>query len=267
MGARRRARWAGGPQPSGQHFLRSDRIAQEIVDQARILEGQTVLEMGAGAGRITHALARCGAHVVAVELDPDLADHLRRTYTRTPNLQVVEDSILKAPFPDGPFRAIGNVPFNLGAAVLRRLLDDPRSPLIRADVILQYEAARKRASVWPSTLSSLGWLPWWEFNLVRRLPRWCFEPPPSVDAGMLSVTRRESPLLSTGERARFVWLLKAGFAQGSRPLRRSLAGLVSERSWKRLTRDRGISPLAAPRDLDVFDWVSVFRLWRTQAPE
>jgi 23S rRNA (adenine-N6)-dimethyltransferase len=267
VGARRRARRAGGPRPSGQHFLRSDRIAQELVDQARILEHQTVLEMGAGTGRITRALARRAGAVVAVELDPDLVDRLRWSFSGISNVHVVEGSFLEAPLPDEAFRAFGNVPFSLGAVVLRRLLDDPRSPLVRADVILQYEASRKRASVWPSTLSSLGWLPWWEFNVTRRLPRWCFEPPPSVDAGMLSVTRREPSLLPVGERADFVWLLRAGFARGSRPLRRSLAGLVSNRSWKRLARERGISPEAAARDLDVFDWVDVFRLWRVQADQ
>lgn len=260
MGTRARARGAGGPRHSGQHFLRSDRIAAELVDQARITADQAVVEIGAGTGRITRALAQRAGLVVAVELDPDLVARLRRQFRTDPRVQIVEGDFLETPLPRLQFRAFGNVPFGLGTAVLRHLLDDPRSPLIRADLLLQYEVARKRASLWPSTMASLTWLPWWEFSLARRLARSCFEPPPLVDAGMLSITRRDPPLLLARERIAFVQLLRAAFGRGSQPVRRSLARRMSEGTWRRLARERGIPSSAAPRDLDVFDWVSVFRL-------
>ena len=97
--------------------------------------------------------------------------------------------------PRRPFRAIGSIPFGATTALLRHLLDDRRSGLRRADLVVQWEVARKRAAAPPTTLLSTAWAPWWSFTLGRRLPADAFRPVPSVDAAVLRVTRREPPLL------------------------------------------------------------------------
>jgi 23S rRNA (adenine-N6)-dimethyltransferase len=244
--------------PSGQHFLRSDSIAAEIVDQARVDDSQVVFEIGAGTGRITRALARRAGRVVAVEVDPILAHRLRQEFSGNLRVELIEGDVLTAALPDTPFRAMGNLPFGIGTAVLRRLLDDPASFLLRADVILQYEAARKRAQIWPGTLTTLGWLPWLDFRLVRHLSRWAFEPAPPVDAGLLAISRRGTPLLPPERRPAFVRLLGACFRRGPQPVRRALAPHLSARDWARWARDRGVPLGATARDLDVLDWVSIF---------
>ena len=99
--------------------------------------------------------------------------------------------------PTRPFRVVGSLPFGATTSVLRRLLDDPRVPLKRADLIVQWEVARKRAAVPPSTLRSTVWAPWWKFRLGRRIPAKEFRPTPRVDGGILIVTRRKDPLLPT----------------------------------------------------------------------
>jgi 23S rRNA (adenine-N6)-dimethyltransferase len=261
VGAQRGPR-PGGSRPSGQHFLRSSRLASELVEQASITRDDTVLEVGAGIGRFTEALARQSRRVIAVELDPDLANRLRRRLSTIPNVEIVEGDVLELPLPEVPFRAFGNVPFALTSAILRRLLDDPGSYLTRADVLVQYEVARKRAAVWPSTLASLSWLPWWEFSLVRHVSFVAFDPPPPVDAGMLSISRRDPPLLPAEQRPQFVRLVRDGFRRAPQPLSRSVSRLVSERAWRAFAHDRGIHPAASPADLDGFDWVELFRLVR-----
>jgi 23S rRNA (adenine-N6)-dimethyltransferase len=65
----------------------------------------------------------------------------------------------------------------------------------RADVIVQWEVAVKRAAVPPATLVSTAWAPWWEMHLARRIPAAMFRPVPRVDAGLLVITRRHPPLL------------------------------------------------------------------------
>lgn len=219
-----------------------------------------MLEIGAGTGRLTDALARAAARVVAVEADPRFAEHLRRRFRDRPDVSIVEADVLQIGLPTVPYRAFGNVPFGLTTAILRRLLDDPTSPLLGADLIVQHEAARKRASVWPSNLVSLGWLPWWDFRLVRRLPDSAFEPMPSVDAGLLSIVRRHRPLLPMAHRDDYLKLLRAGFRQAGLPVHRSLRGRLPERAWRRTARERGIRPRASARELDVFDWVALFLL-------
>jgi len=90
---------------------------------------------------------------------------------------------------------VGSLPFARTTDVLSRLLGDPRVPLERADVIVQWEVARKRAAAPPSTLLSTAWAPWWEFRLGPRIPAEAFRPVPQVDAGVLVVTRRRPSLL------------------------------------------------------------------------
>jgi len=151
---------SGEPRPSGRHLLRSGPLARELVSQASIDADDLVVEIRAGTGRITHALAPAARRVVAVELDPSFGKVLRGRFPGPSNVEIVEGDIFQVPLPRAPFRAFGNVPFALTTAILRRLLDDPTAALRRADLIVQYETARKRASVWPSHALSLGWLPW-----------------------------------------------------------------------------------------------------------
>jgi 23S rRNA (adenine-N6)-dimethyltransferase len=230
------------------------------VARAAIEPDDLIVEIGAGTGRITEPLAASARRVVAVELDPSFADALRRRFHARPNIAVVEGDILRVPLPHEPFRAFGNVPFALTTTILRRLLDDPTSSLRRADLIVQYETARKRASVWPSNLASLGWQPWWEFALARHLSALAFEPFPPVDAGLLSVTRRSTPLLPSGQRPEYLSLVRAGFRRAGLPIPRSLRHRVPERAWKRFARERGLAPRSTASELDVFDWVALFSL-------
>ena len=204
----RRARSAGR---HAQHFLRSSGLAADIVGCLDVRADELVVEIGAGSGRLTAELARRAGHVVAIEIDPTWAARLGERFTR---IEVVEGDALRVTLPREPFRAVGNVPFNCTTAILRRLLDDPRTPLRRADLIVEWNLARKRAAVWPSTLLGVCWGPWFELSVVRRLPARCFEPRPSVDAGLLRITRRAVPLVDPEEVDDFREFVRSAFAQG-----------------------------------------------------
>ncbi len=180
----------------GQNFLRPE-LAEALVAQAAFDAGDLVVEIGAGRGAWTFALARRGVHVVALERDPHWAENLRREARRRrmPNISVVCCDALSYRIPRRPFRAVGSLPFGATTAILRHLLDDAGSGLRRADLVVQWEVARKRAALPPTTMLSTSWAPWWTFAVVRRLPADSFRPVPSVDAGLLRVTRREPALL------------------------------------------------------------------------
>lgn len=192
----------------GQNFLRPE-LAERLVAEADFRPGELVVEIGPGPGAITLALASHGVDVIAVERDPVWADRLRHAARRhaSGRVQVVEADVLSVPLPGRPFRVIGSLPFGATTHILRHLLDDPAGRLERADVIVQWEVAGKRASAPPSTLLSTAWAPWWEFRQGRRIPAEEFRPVPRVDAGVLVITRRTRPLLPlpmAGAYARFV---------------------------------------------------------------
>jgi 23S rRNA (adenine-N6)-dimethyltransferase len=193
----------------GQNFLRPER-ADQLVESAGFTAGDLVVEIGAGRGALTYALARRGVQVVSLEKDPYWADSLRREVERRGvdgPVRVVHCDALDYRYPRRPYRVIGSLPFGATTAILRHLLDDPDSFLVRADLIVQWEVARKRALMPPSTLLSTTWAPWWSFEVVRRIPAAAFRPVPSIDAAVLRVTRRDPallPLRMAGPYASFV---------------------------------------------------------------
>ncbi len=152
-----------------------------------------MVEIGAGTGLLTSELAKQAGRVVALELDPVLATGLRRRFAVHAGVTVVEGDVLQVALPREPFRVVANVPFNASTAILQRLLD-PRRPLERADLVLQWEVARKRAGR-PRSALGAAWAPWWRFRLGRRIPPDAFRPRPAVAAAVLIAERRLAPLL------------------------------------------------------------------------
>jgi len=242
----RRARRAGW---HAQHFLRSSRLAADIVRCLDVRADELVVEIGAGSGRLTAELARRAERVVAIEIDPALVARLRE---RFPHVDVVQGDALRVPLPREHFRVVGNVPFNRTTAILRRLLDDPRTPLARADLIVEWDLARKRAAVWPGTLLGICWAPWFELSVVRRLPARCFEPTPSVDAGLLRVTRRAVPLVELDAAGEFQEFVRRAFADGR------LHAVAAPPVLRRVGNRLGFDPRAAPRELDVHQWAALY---------
>lgn len=193
----------------GQNFLHDPSIVDRFVVQAGLHDGEFVVEIGAGAGAVTRALARWPVDVLCVEQDPIWAQRLRATARERGwrRVEVVEADVLEWPLPTVPFRVVANVPFGATTQILHKLLDDPSAALTRADVIVQWEVARKRSRMPPSSLVSTAWAPWWEFALGQRIPASRFSPRPRVDAAVLTIRRREPALLPermAGAYARFV---------------------------------------------------------------
>jgi len=219
-----------------------------------------VLDLGAGAGSLTRALVDVGACVRAVELDHAALRELESRFGGDPRVEVVAADATTVPLPAEPFAVVANLPFAAGTAILRRLLD-PLVPLTQLDAIVEWGLAAKRAAVWPSTLLGCSWGAWYELSLVRRVPRACFAPPPSVDAAVLRATRRPEPLVPPEEARAFDALLRRAF-ESRAPLDRILPrGLVH-----RVALELGFDRNAAPRDLDVRQWAELYAAVRSATP-
>jgi 23S rRNA (adenine-N6)-dimethyltransferase len=139
------------------------------------------VDIGAGTGVLTSALADAGASVVALELDATLAARLRQRFGER-DVAVVEADARHWNWPREPFTVVSNLPFAGSGAILSSLLRDPGTGLEHADVIVQWELARKHAEVWPTTLRGAYWRAWFDLAIVARLSRSAFAPTPSVDA-------------------------------------------------------------------------------------
>jgi 23S rRNA (adenine-N6)-dimethyltransferase len=258
----RRARGAPPSRRSHQqHFLRSTRLAAEIVRAAGLERDDLVIDIGAGTGVLTAELARRSDRVQAIEIDGALVARLCERFGRTPQVEVVNADALGLPLPGEPFRVVANIPFNASTAICRRLLDDPCVPLVRADLIVELDVAWKRARVSPSTALGAYWGAWYEFAVVRRIDASAFAPPPSVDAGLLRIARRGEPLVPVNEAAPYRALVTAGFERRA-PVRHTFRGSISPRELKRLGRELGFSADAPPWELDQHQWAGLYRFVR-----
>jgi 23S rRNA (adenine-N6)-dimethyltransferase len=236
--AGRRAGGAPPPSARSQHFLATSGLAAELVRDSGVGASDLAVDLGAGTGRLTAELARVARRVIAVELDPGLAGGLRG---RWPNVDVVEGDAALAGLPSEPFCVVANLPFSRTNDLLHRLFDDPRTPLVRADLIVEWGVAVKRALPWPSSVSGVLWGAWYECALTRRLPSSVFDPPPPVDAGLLVFRRRRTPLVPLARAGSYRSFVARGFRHGLRAL--------------------GSSPpkRGTARDLDLYEWAALFR--------
>jgi 23S rRNA (adenine-N6)-dimethyltransferase len=244
------------PRAPGQHFLRSSRLARDLVRDAALPRGGLAVDLGAGTGVLTRALAESGARVLAVELDPRLADELRRRFSGCP-VDVVEADACDLCWPDEPFSVVANLPFAGSGAILDHLLGDPRTPLRRGHLLVQWEFAAKVAAIWPATVRSIHWRAWYDVEIAGRLSRFAFSPAPSVDAAVLRVGRRRLPLVDTTEHARYRAFLSDAFAT-RKPLPRALHRHLTPRQLRRQSELLGFAPSALPRDLDARQWAALY---------
>lgn len=245
-----------GPHELGQNLLTDARVAARVVE---LVPGPPlpIVEWAAGRGALTRGLAALGRPVEAVEIDRRSVARLRRILP--PHVVVTRADILRHAPPRGRYDLVGNLPFALTTPALRRLVT--LGGWRRAVLLLQWEVARKRAAVGGTTLLTAQWWPWFEFGLDRRVPAAAFRPRPSVDAGLLVVDRRESPLVDVRSRQAYQAFAARVFTGRGRDVRGILTGLgLPGRAVEAWRARHGVAPHALPRDLGATAWVAAYEL-------
>ena len=169
----------------GWHPL-TDEWAARIVADAAVRPGELVFDIGAGHGALTAELAERGARVIAVELHPARARHLRGRFAERP-VTVVQADALSIRLPRHPFRVVASPPYAIASPLLRLLLA-PSSQLTAADLVLQRAVVRRYGS--GQAASTGRWRRRWRLQAGRSLPRRAFRPSPTVDSAVLVVRRR-----------------------------------------------------------------------------
>ncbi len=247
----------GGRHELGQNFLTHRPTVHRIVDLVARTDGD-IIEIGAGDGALTVPLAALGRSVTAVEIDDRRARRLRE---RCRGVTIVVADALRYPL-DAPV-VVGNIPYHLTTPLLRRLLSESRWR--RAILLTQWEVARKRAGVGGGTMMTAQAAPWFEFDLHGRVPARHFSPMPSVDSGILSITRRAAPLLPLDARREYERFVRAVFTSRGSGLASILRSVTQadRRIVARLLASERIGERSLPRDLSPQQWAA---LWRALAP-
>lgn len=242
-----------GREELGQNFLVHQKYKSILVERVSS-SGLPVLEMAGGDGALSVQLAQCCSDLTVVEIDPRRVKALRRRIGR--RAKVVQADLLTYRLPAHPHTIVGNLPFHLTTATLKRLLPAPHWE--QAVLLVQWEVARRRAGVGGASMLTVMWQPWFEFELICRVPARAFDPAPSVDGGVITMTRRSHPPIARrGHYQRFVQsVFKADGSTLKEKVSRSKR--LSNGQMKTWLSGRALPTRALPRHLEPEDWFSLY---------
>ena len=192
----------------GQNFLRNRGAVEKIVAAIEAAPGETIVEIGPGEGVLTEKLADLGNRVIAIEIDPELASRLRARFGD--RIELRNEDALDAALPDSAYRAVGNLPYNVGTPILRRVIADRNCR--RAVFMLQKEVAQRLVA--KPRDEQYGYLTLYTamFATARMLmtlgPR-SFYPAPKVDSAVVVLDPRSGAYAS--DREKLIHLISASF--------------------------------------------------------
>jgi 16S rRNA (adenine1518-N6/adenine1519-N6)-dimethyltransferase len=256
-----------GLQPSralGQNFLADANTAQRIARLAEIGSTDRVVEIGPGLGSLTLALAATRAHVVAVELDRHLIPVLEEVVADAGDVTVEHGDALEYDFAarlaGGGWCCVSNLPYNVATPVVLRLLEDV--PQIDRIVVMVQREVGERLVAAPGSRTygapSVKVAYHAEARLIGAVPASVFVPRPKVESVLVRLDRRPTPPVDVASPGTMFALVRAGFGQRRKMLRRSLRPLLGDRVDGVLAA-AGVDPRARAESLDLAAWAALAR--------
>jgi len=242
----------------GQNFVVDPNTVRRIARLADVKEGDRVLEIGAGLGSLTLALAESGAEITAVEVDDDLLPLLRENVGHLPNVTVVHGDAMKLNWPEllgdhHDWALVANLPYNVATPLVADVLDFVPA-VARMLVMVQKEvgerfAAEPRSEAFGAVSVKVAFHG--TASVVGIVPPTVFLPRPNVDSALVSISRHASPLDPSVDPKLLFRLVRAGFAKRRKMLRGAMAGVVTVEQLE----TAGIAPTSRAEELSVHDWL------------
>jgi 16S rRNA (adenine1518-N6/adenine1519-N6)-dimethyltransferase len=217
----------------GQHFLVSPTILQGILRLAALTPEDAVLEVGAGTGRLTEALAGAARRVIALELDRELITLLHQRFSAWPHVEIIHADALRFDFEqlDEPVKLVANLPYGTAVPILTRLLQ-AGSRLRLAVVMLQREVAERLcASPGTKAYGSLTLLTQWHGVVEKgfHVPPAAFFPPPKVMSSVVRITPHLHPPVPVRDEAFLFEIIRGAFSQRRKTLANALGAALRRR--------------------------------------
>jgi len=220
----------------GQNFVIDSNVCTKIVRTAGVTADDIALEIGPGLGSLTLAMLDAAKSVIAVEIDPRLAEQLPLTvaehFEHPENLTVInKDALAVHDLPVAPTVLVANLPYNVSVPVLLHLLE--KFPTIRTGVVMVQAEVADRLAAKPGGkeygIPSVKAAWWADVKNVGTVSRSIFWPAPNVDSKLVGFTRRETAG-SEESRAKVFTIIDAAFAQRRKMLRSALSSLYGSSS-------------------------------------
>ncbi len=262
----------------GQHWLRDERILNQIVYAGELVEGDHVLEIGPGQGALTQRLLRAATDgspkVLAIEIDRDLCLQLSEkfiAYMASGQFRLIESDFLKLNFDQAlidfelerPNKVLANIPYYITAPILEKLLGTivhPNPTPFDNIVLLVQKEISDRLCAEPGTRANgaltirAQYLA--ECEEICPVPPSAFKPPPKVESAVIRLRPRPFPTPAKNP-ARLSQLVKVGFSQKRKMLRNNLQSIVDRDALTATLERLSINPQIRAEGLGVADWVAL----------
>jgi 16S rRNA (adenine1518-N6/adenine1519-N6)-dimethyltransferase len=249
----------------GQNFVVDANTVRRIVRTAGVGPGDVVVEVGPGLGSLTLALLPQVSHVIAIEVDPTLAEALAATVAAfapgmADRLDVIQADALRVtelPGPD-PTALVANLPYNVAVPVLLHLLET--LPTLRGGLVMVQKEVADRLAAQPGSrtygVPSVKTAWYAEVRPAGTVARTVFWPTPNVDSALVRLIRHDPP---AGAARREVFaVIDAAFAQRRKTLRAALSRWAGSPPAAEATlRAAGIDPGARGEQLAVDDFARI----------
>lgn len=260
----------------GQNFLVDPNTARRIVALAEVPPGCRVLEIGPGLGSLTLALVEHGHDVLAVELDARIARvlesvlesaavtghvRLRVADARTVALsELLGDDGRDASTSGAGWSCVSNLPYNVAVPVVVRLLEE--APAVERILVMVQREVGERLAAGPGDPQygavSVKVAYYAEAAIVGLVPPTVFIPRPKVESALVRLRRRVAPPVAVPSEAELFTIVRAGFSQRRKMLRRALVPVLGERTGDVLVA-AGVEPTARAESLGLPEWAAVAR--------
>jgi 16S rRNA (adenine1518-N6/adenine1519-N6)-dimethyltransferase len=255
----------------GQNFLQDPDLARWIVDQAEPDGAPLVIEIGPGQGALTEHLIGRPRRLLLIEKDDELAADLQDELAEGGHVDIWHGDAarfdLRPLFKHGPVKLVGNLPYSMGAVILKTFLSLP-TPITEAVFMLQKEVCQRIAAGMED--DSYGALSLhiqhdWDAKILRIVPPNVFKPRPKVDSAVVRLTRKPPGTLPVHDPRLFDRLVRTGFSQR----RKQLKNLLPEApgGWEALTEALGKSAMVRAEELSLEKWVQLTRLYEQRHEE
>lgn len=240
----------------GQNFVADPNTVRRIARLSDVGPGDHVVEIGAGLGSLTLALAETGADVTAIEVDHGIAPVLRDVLRDRPEIDVIVNDAREVdwnaiPPTEADLVVVANLPYNVATPLVADLLD--QVPRVRRFVVMVQKEVAQRLAASPGSPEyggiSVKVSYWATARVLGDVPPTVFVPRPKVTSAIIEIVRRDEPAVAS-DRAVLFSLVRTAFGQRRKMLRRSLHALVTEDQFA----SAGIESTRRPEELDVFDW-------------
>jgi len=249
----------------GQNFVTDPNTVRRIAAAARLTDDDIVLEVGPGLGSLTLALLPYARTVVAVELDPVLAEQLPVTVReRLPEfaehlITVHEDAMRITELPVAPTALVANLPYNVAVPVVLNLLE--RFPSLESVLVMVQKEVADRLAAGPGSrtygVPSVKARWYCSVEAAGNVGTSVFWPVPHVGSGLVRMTRHASPPSRAGRKATFA-VIDAAFAQRRKTLRSALASLAgSAPAAEAALRNAGVDPGLRGEQLGVGEFARI----------